>query len=568
MEDKNLTGYSSIDKPWLQYYSEEAIHSPLPDGSMYDYMTACNAGRLDEPALNYFGRKITHRQLQAEIDRCARALTACGVKAGDVVSLCLLAIPEAVYLLYAVNKLGAVANFLVLNATPQELHEQIIAAKSKVVITVDLAEKQITEAVKDSCAEHIVSVSLAQSMPTVTAVLFRMKAKPAPTTLTSWNSFMEAGKNVDAIYPANAKESAAVIEYTGGTTGKSKGVVISNGAANAVAFQYKCTNGQLEFRAGERFLDILPPFYAYGIFVGIHTPLCNCLENVLIPDPSPQNFPRVLLKYRAQHFTGGPLHLNKLAEYARHQHVDLSFVKTAAFGGDGMSGEWKASTTNFLKSHGAKCGIVTGYGMTETAGTFCTSTCQSEQMIPFVRNNIKVRDIDTEQELFCQQEGEICVSGPSLMTMYLNHPKETNDAMWIENHVRWLRTGDLGYVSKDGHLIITGRIKRILWTASGDVVYRVYPMAIEKVISSHASVKQCAVVGKPDGERGYLVVAYVVPHSNNEWQQVQEELAALCHKELPETSWPAAYHFVEQLPTTPAGKVDFRTLERMAADEN
>ena len=139
--------------------------------------------------------------------------------------------------------------------------------------------------------------------------------------------------------------------------------------------------------------------------------------------------------------------------------------------------------------------------------------------------------------------------------------------MWIENHVRWLRTGDLGYVSKDGHLIITGRIKRILWTASGDVVYRVYPMAIEKVISSHASVKQCAVVGKPDGERGYLAVAYVVPHGSNV-PQIMNELTELCRKELPETSWPAAYHFVEQLPTTPAGKVDFRALERMAADEN
>ena len=160
MEEKKLTGYPSID--------------------------------------NYFGRKITHRLLQTEIDRCARALIACGIKAGDVVSLCLLAIPEAVYLLYAVNKLGAVANFLVLNATPQELHEQIIAAKSKVVITVDLVEEQIAEAVKDSCAEQVISVSLTQSMPTVTAVLFRKKAKPAPTTLTSWNSFMEAGKNVDA----------------------------------------------------------------------------------------------------------------------------------------------------------------------------------------------------------------------------------------------------------------------------------------------------------------------------------------------------------------------------------
>lgn len=128
---------------------------------------------------------------------------------------------------------------------------------------------------------------------------------------------MEAGKRADPAYPDVAKESAAVIEYTGGTTGKAKGVVISNGAANAVAFQYNCTNGQLEFYAGERFLDILPPFYAYGIFIGIHTPLCNCLENILIPDPSPQNFPHVLMRYKAQHFTGGPLHLNKLLEYAQ-----------------------------------------------------------------------------------------------------------------------------------------------------------------------------------------------------------------------------------------------------------
>ena len=567
MKKNKLTGYPSIDKPWLKYYSEEAIHAPLPEGSMYDYMTSCNAERLNEPALNYFGRKITHRRLQMEIDRCVRALSAFGVKSGDVVSLCLLAIPEAVYLLYAVNKLGAVANFLVLNATPQDLHEQIIAAKSKVIITVDLVEKQITEAVKDSYAEHVVSISLAQSMPPVTAALFRLKAKSAPTTLTSWNSFIHAGKCVEAMYPAAAKECAAVIEYTGGTTGKAKGVVISNGAANSVAFQYRCTSKQLQFCAGERFLDILPPFYAYGIFVGIHTPLCNCLENVLIPDPAPQNFPHVLLKYKAQHFTGGPLHLNKLVEYAQHRHIDLSFVKTAAFGGDGMSEEWKAATTLFLKSHGVSYGVATGYGMTETAGTFCTSTCQSEQMIPFARNNIKIRDIDTEQELLCEQEGEICVSGPSLMTMYFNHPRETDDVMWVENHVRWLRTGDLGYVSKDGHLIITGRIKRILWAMSGDVVYRVYPMAIEKVISSHAAIKQCAVVGKADGDRGYLVVAYIVLYNSDERQQVQMELAELCRKELPETSWPYVYHPMDKLPTTPAGKVDFRALERMAAEE-
>lgn len=535
---------------------------------MYDYLTACNAGRMDKPALNYFGRKITHRELQAEIDRCARALIACGVKAGDVVSLCLLAIPEAVYLLYAVNKLGAVANLLVLNATPQELHEQIVAAKSKVVIRVDLAEKQITEAVKDSCAEQVVSVSLAQSMPPVTAGLFRMKAKSAPTTLTSWNSFIEAGENVDAIYPANVKESAAVIEYTGGTTGKSKGVVISNGAANSVAFQYITATNVLDIHPGQRFLDILPPFLAYGVFFGIHTVICAGLENILCPDPSPANFPNLFVRFKPHHFSGGPLHIDAMMKDKRIQKMDLSFVHTAAYGGDGMSEEWELAASQFLTERNAPYGLLKGYGMTEAAATLCTKTHRTDEMIPLARNNVRVCDLDTGEELRIGQEGEIFFSGPSIMTEYFQNPSETADAFHEKDGVRWLCTGDLGYISENGGFHITGRIKRILWAMSGDVVYRVYPMAIEKVINSHAAVKQCAVVGKADGERGYLVVAYIVPHSDDEWQQVQEELAALCRTELPETSWPCAYHPMDKLPTTLAGKVDFRALECMAAEES
>ena len=159
----------------------------------------------------------------------------------------MLSMPEAVYLLYAVNKLGAVANFLVLNATPQELHEQIAVSQSKVVITVDVTGKQIAEAVKDTSAERVVSVSLAQSMPPVTAALYRLKAKTAPSALTPWRRFVEAGKNVDASYPAAAREAAAVIEYPGGTTGKAKGVRFST--LDALCKALECQPGDLlEFR--------------------------------------------------------------------------------------------------------------------------------------------------------------------------------------------------------------------------------------------------------------------------------------------------------------------------------
>lgn len=567
MSEQKLTGYPSIDKPWLKYYSEEAINAPLPEGSMYDYMTACNADKLGEIALNYFGRKITHRRMQTEIDRCARALAACGVKAGDVVSLCLLAIPEAVYLLYAVNKLGAVANFLVLNATPQELHEQIAASKSKVVITVDLAEKQITEAVKNSCAEHIISVSLAQSMPPVTSAIFRLKSKPAPSALTSWSSFMEAGKRADPAYPDVAKESAAVIEYTGGTTGKAKGVVISNGAANSVAFQYITATSVLDIRPGQRFLDILPPFLAYGVFFGVHTAICAGLENILCPDPSPANFPNLFVRFKPHHFSGGPLHIDAMMKDKRIQKMDLSFVHTAAYGGDGMSEEQELAASQFLTERNAPYGLLKGYGMTEAAATLCTKTHRTDEMIPLARNNVRVCDLDTGEELRIGQEGEIFFSGPSIMAEYFQNPSETAEAFYEKDSVRWLRTGDLGYISENGGFHITGRIKRILWAVGPDnVPFRVYPMEIERVLCTHPSVNACAVVGLANGEKGFLPIAYVVLKDSAQGEDIRKDLAELCTEELHGNSQPYAYHFMDKLPTTPAGKVDFRALERMAAE--
>lgn len=295
----NLTGYPSIDKPWMKYYSEEAIHSPLPDGSMYDYMTACNAGRLDEPALNYFGRKITHRKLQTEIDRCARALSACGVKEDDVVSLCLLAIPEAVYLLYAVNKLGAVANFLVLSATQQELRGQLAVTGSKLVIALDMAMPQIKEAAGDST--RVISVSLAQSMPLPAAVVYRLKAKQSRAEAVAWREFLASGDQVSLPSCVTGKETPAVIEYTGGTTGKAKGVLVSNGAANAIAFQYRVSNNILDFEPGQRFLNILPPFLAYGIFGGAHGVVCRTGGSAL-PRSYPRAFPGAVYALPSQSF--------------------------------------------------------------------------------------------------------------------------------------------------------------------------------------------------------------------------------------------------------------------------
>ena len=300
MTERNLTGFPSIDRPWLKYYSEEALNAPLPEGSMYDYMTACNAGRMDETALNYFGRKITHRQLQTEIDRCARALIASGVKAGDVVSLCMLAMPEMIYLLYAINKIGAIANFLVMSATQQELRGQLAVTGSKLVIALDMAMPQIKEAAGDS--NRVISVSLAQSMPLPAAIVYRLKAKQSRAEAVAWREFLASGDQVSLPSCVTGKETPAVIEYTGGTTGKAKGVLVSNGAANAIAFQYRVSNNILDFEPGQRFLNILPPFLAYGIFLGGAHGVVYRTGGSALPRSYPRAFPGAVYALPSQSF--------------------------------------------------------------------------------------------------------------------------------------------------------------------------------------------------------------------------------------------------------------------------
>ena len=210
-----------------------------------------------------------------------------------------------------------------------------------------------------------------------------------------------------------------------------------------------------------------------------------------------------------------------------------------------------------------------GYGMTEMAGPVCTSNHKFPVMLPFFCNNIKILDIDTGEELGYDQEGEICVSGPSMMMEYYKNQEATREIIFEENGTRWLRTGDLGHVTKEGYFRLTGRLKRILWSIGVDKTpSRVYPMEIENVLSRHSAVDKCAVVGRINGEKGYLVIAYVTLKAKDIGDNIEKELRQLCRQELKENSWPFEYHFVEKLPTTGAGKIDFRTLEKWAENSD
>ena len=532
---------------------------------MYDYMTACNVGRMDETALNYFGRKISHRQLQTEIDRCARALIASGVKAGDVVSLCMLAMPEMIYLLYAINKIGAVSNMAVLNTSEQEMAQQL-SNGGKLVITVDVAAKAVAAAAKEAGVDRIVVIPVHTSMPFFVRTAASLKAPAAPSGVTSWANFIRQGQeNPLAVCPGNTK-APAVIEYTGGTTGETKGAVISNRAANAVVFQYKTATTILHFAAGQRFLDVLPPFIAFGVFFGAHMPLCVGFENVVVPDPTPASFLHSYIKFRPNHFSASPLHIEALVKSKTVQKMDMSPTITVSYGGDKAGIEWEDRINAFLKAHGVPYPLSKGYGLTEVASAFCVSSHELAEMIPFARNNIRILDVDTGTDLGYGQEGEICISGPSLMDGYFRNEEATSEKIWEENGVRWLHTGDLGLITEDGFFTVTGRLKRVFWRLGPDnQVLRIYPMSVEQVLDKYPGVEHSAVIGLQNSIDGYRPIAYIIPIAGAD-TIAEDELLSFCRQQLPPAAVPCEVRFIEKFPLTRSGKVDYRVLERMAAE--
>lgn len=316
-------------------------------------------------------------------------------------------------------------------------------------------------------------------------------------------------------------------------------------------------------------MNILPPFVAYGIFVGVHMPLCLGVEVYLCPSPDPVAVVKNFKKCKPHHFTGSPIHITALIEDKQVSKMDLSFLKTTACGGDIMSDSWIAQVNQFFADRRSKSRIIVGYGMTETAGTFCTGTQKTDGMMLFPKNNIKVLDVDTGVEKKFNETGEVYLSGPTLMDGYYKKEGLTDEVISVDdNGVRWLRTGDLGYVTEAGFLVINGRLKRIYWTIGDNgEACRVYPMKIEQVIETHNLVVQSAVVGIPNKEKGYLTFAMLVLSDLQRKDEIIQEIKEICEKKLDKSSWPFKYRVVEALPRTAASKVDYKQIEDMLTNQ-
>ena len=538
---------------------------------MYEYMLMCTKNNPQKYVINYFGKRVSYKQFLKKIDFTENALLNFGITQGDIVSVCILSIPENYYLFYAINKIGAVVNYVAVNDTAEEMRKKILSVNSKLVFTVNLAEKTLTEAIKGMDIS-IVSIPIFESMPFLVSAVVKKETKgvmSGSSRIIPWNKFVKENNNpkLEKTRITTKSDAMALIEYTSGTTGESKGAVHNNISANIIAMNYQNLGWMMEHERGDRFLNCIPPFLAYGIFVGVHMPICLGMEVVLCPNPNADEFVKAFKKYRPNHFAGGALHIDKLMQDPKVQKMDLSFLKTPAFGGDSVTDVWIDRVNDFFHSHGTTKYMARGYGMTEAAGTFATSNQSVQEMIPFPTNNVMIRDVDTDEELKINQEGEIYITGPSLMKEYYGKSDETAKAFIKIDGITWLKTGDLGYVASSGELVISGRLKRIYWTLTKDGVgYRVYPMKIERVISKHENVDSVAVVGVRHPERAYISIAYLKLKDEYKKNSTISEIKDMCAEELSENSLPYRYRVIDRIPTTKAGKIDYKMLEQMVTN--
>lgn len=576
MEEKKLTGYPSIDKPWLKYYSEEAINAPLPECTIYEYLWENNKDYPKDIALEYLGSEISYGELFAHIDACVRSLTALNVKPGDIVTVALPSIPEALYMVYALNKMGAVANMIHPLAGEKELLHYLSEVGSDVAVIFEGTYKIIEKSIHTTCVTKAVVVSAGDSLPFGIKQLYMLKNKLpkfAPGGMfMNWKQFVSLGKNVTVAPIKKDSSTMAIISHTGGTTGEPKGVMCSDKNINALIWQIGCN---LPHGRQERYLVVLPPFINYSLVNAMLEPLSFGFRVILIPSYDPHKFDEYVRKYRPNHISSIPAYWEACLSNEKLKQMDLSCLKYIFYGGDAMNVKKEAEVNELLASCGVTMKLRKGLGSTEmmSAATVTYDDCNMPGSVgaPLVKVNCKIVEPDTFDELSYNQEGEICFAGDTLMMGYYNKPDATDEIVKIHpDGQRWIHTGDLGYLTEDGVLFVSGRIKRIIMTKGKDgIVTKMFPDRIEKAVLEHPAVGLCCVIGVTDEARIHYAKAVVVLNDGHEGnEKLTQEIINGCKDALPEYMIPEEVEYRDDLPRTDRGKVDYRALEKETEDLN
>ena len=560
--------------PWLKYYGNAPASLDYPHAPMYQLVAQAAKRKPNNTAYVFMGKKTSYQEFMQRIEAAAKGLYKMGIRKGDRVTICMANTPQALDCFYALNRIGAVPNMIHPLSAAQEIAFYLNFSKSKAILTLDQFYYKVAEILpqlETPC--KILIAKVADELPAPLSLLYPMTKgaraiKKLPKTgYTLWYKMVAAGRN--QVLPADdgKYDECGAILYSGGTTGTTKGIMLSNLNFNALALQTIAASGfTMEEIAGMKMLSVMPVFHGFGLGIGIHTPLIAGGTCILIPQFNVNTYADVLVKQKPNLIPGVPTLFEALLRAEKLEGADLSFLRGIFSGGDSLSPELKKKVDAFLKAHGCSEQIREGYGTTECVTASCLTPKDYARAgsigVPFPDTFYKIVEPGTTNEVEPNIEGEICVSGPTVMMGYMDNLEETVSTLRRHYDGRiWLHTGDLGHMDQDGFVYFRQRMKRMIITSG----YNVYPSQLENIIDGHEKVLLSCIIGVKDPYRVQRVKAYVVPMPGVEpTEEFKEELLNYCSKHIAKYAMPREIEFRKELPKTLVGKVAYRVLEEEA----
>lgn len=554
--------------PWKDHLGDVPFNLDYFGGSMFEAVELIAEKYPDQIAFDFMGKSTTYRKFIQEIIRCAKALKTIGVREGDKVTIAMPNCPQAIYMFYAINLVGGIANMIHPLSAEKEIEFYLNESESVTAITLDQFYNKFENIRHNTKVVNIIIASVKDelSRPIKAGYMLtegrKIQKIPSDAPIIRWKDFVRLSKA--CFYNYKVKRTAndpAVILYSGGTTGTTKGIVLTNGNFNALGKQIIATNPM--FRIGDKMLAAMPLFHGFGLGVCIHSILSQGGRCILIPRFTAKSYAKQIVKYKCNFIAGVPTLYEALLRLPSMEKADLSSLKGVFSGGDSLSVELKKKLDKFLYDHKAAIQVREGYGTTETVTACCLTPPhmfkEGSIGLPFPDTYIKIVKPDTDEELPYGEEGEILLAGPTVMKEYANQPAETaNTLRKHSDGLTWVYTGDLGTMDDEGFVYFKGRAKRMI-ISSG---YNIYPSQLENILDAHSMVQMSCVIGVPDPYKMQKVKAFVklsadVPAN----EETRNTLLDYCRKNIAKYAMPYDIEFKDDMPKTLVGKVAYRTLE-------
>ena len=560
----------SASAPWTKYYGSTPATLDYPHKTMYQLLSDTAGQYPKNIAYNFMGRQTTFETFMTRIDAAARGLYAMGLRRGDRITICMANTPQALDCFYACNRIGVIPNMIHPLSAAKEIAFYLNFSKSKAILTLDQFYDKVASIIPElENPTTILIAKVGDELPFPLGLLYPLTKggkHPLPKAgYTLWYDMVKAGKETALPADEGKYDDCGAILYSGGTTGTTKGIMLSNMNFNALGLQTIAASG-FGSVAGMKMLSIMPVFHGFGLGIGIHTALIGGATCILIPQFSVKVYADTLLKCKPELIPGVPTLFEALLRADALKNADLSFLKGIFSGGDSLSPELKKKVDAFLKDHGCTEQIREGYGTTECVTASCLTPKDYARSgsigVPFPDTFYKIVAPGTTEELPANHEGEICLSGPTVMLGYMDNPEETRQTLRSHGDGRiWLHTGDLGHMDEDGFIYFRQRPKRMIITSG----YNVYPSQLENIIDGHEKVLLSCVIGVRDPYRVQRVKAYVVPMPGiAPTEELKQELLDYCSAHIAKYAMPREIEFRTELPKTLVGKVAYRVLEEEA----